>query len=328
MVQMSKELLIKFINNSCSDEELVLVKEWIDASDENAKELFELEQIAMHASGLNDDRDAMRRVSNRIKQRLLEEEVIRQKRSRKLYYRIASVAASIAVIVVAAVFWFRTPDVRMLNVYALNESMSVELPDGTKVYLNKGSQLKYPETFASVRKVNLSGEGFFEVKRDVEHPFVVEGHYLSVKVLGTEFNFNSNESGENNVSLITGSVEVCANNNTKDGVVLVPGQKADYDMSTGDLTVVKTNAEIDAAWHNKIIPFENASIRDIADILTRLYDVNISVDVNIDQDKTYSGVTVYYDVIDSTLIQLSNTLPIDYKISGASVIFKAKRDSR
>lgn len=328
MVEMSKELLIRFINHSCTDEELVRVKEWIDESDENAKELFELEQVAMHASALRSDSGAMERVSAKIRQRILEEQFAKKKRSRKMIFGWVSVAAAVAVIVVTSVFLFRTQDVRMLKVVALNESRTVELPDGTTVYLNKGAEMSYPEAFAQNREVKLTGEGLFKVTHDAEHPFVVEGHYLTIKVLGTEFNFNSNESGENNVSLIKGSVEVCAADNSKEGVVLVPGQKAEFDSSTGQLTVTDTNAQIDAAWHNKIIPFENATIKDIADILTQLYDVDISMDINIDQTKTYSGATVYYDVIDSTLVQLSNTLPIDYKISGASVIFKAKRDGR
>ncbi len=326
MVEMSKDILIKFINNSCSDEELALVKEWIDESDENAKELFELEQLAMHASCLNDDSDAMRRVSGKIKQRILEDQLIVKKYSRKSIYRWMSVAATVVVIAVVSIFLFFTPDVRMLKVVALNESQSVVLPDGTKVYLNTGSELKYPETFAKVRKVSLSGEGFFEVTHDAEHPFIVEGHHLNIKVLGTEFNFNSNESGENNVSLIKGSVEVCAINNTKEGVVLVPGQKADYNILTGNLTVVETNAGIDAAWHDRIIPFENASIKEIANILTQLYPQNIKVIGNVDSARTYSGVTVYYDKIDSTLKQLSHTLPIEYKIDGTTVVISNRSD--
>lgn len=322
---MSNELLIRFINNSCTDAELAEVKEWIDASDENAKELFEMERMAMFAGSLHDDAEAKHRVSAKIKQRLFEEEIRRKEHSRKMMYRWISVAASVVVVVVAAFFMFRAPDVRMLTVYALNESMSVDLPDGSTVFLNKGAELKYPETFDKVRKVSLAGEGYFKVTRDVDHPFVVDGYYLNIKVLGTEFNFNSNESGENNVSLVSGSIEVNCNSNNKEGVVLVPGQKADYDPATGDLTVVATKAEIDAAWHDKIIPFENASVKDIAEILRQLYDVDISIDTAIDQKTTYSGVTVYYDDVDSTLMQLSNTLPIDYTISGNSVILKRKK---
>lgn len=328
MVEMSKELLIRFINNSCTDEELILVKDWIDASEENAKELFELEQTAMFATSLDKDTEAKHRVSAKIRQRIFEEQLSRKRRSRNLVIGWSAAAASVAVIIVTALFLFRTPDVRMLTAYALNETQMVELPDGTKVYLNKGSELRYPETFAKVREVSLSGEGFFEVTHDAEHPFVVEGHYLTIKVLGTEFNFNSNESGANNVSLVTGSVEVSVADNAKEGVVLAPGQKADYDSATGALKVVATNAGIDAAWHDRIIPFEKASIKDIADILTRLYKVNISIDSKIDLSKTYSGVTVYYEDIDSTLVQLSNTLPIDYSISGSLITLKAKRDGR
>ncbi len=323
---MSEELLIKFINNACTDDELATVKEWIDASDDNAKELFELERIAMDASSLRDDSGSKERVSKMIKQRIIAEQV-RQQRGKRIKMRAwMSAAAAVALILVAAIYLFRAPDTRMLKVMALNESESVTLPDGSVVFLNVGSELTYPEAFADERKVSLTGEGFFKVAHDPEHPFVAEGHYINIKVLGTEFNFNSNESGENNVSLINGSVEVCANDNKKEGIVLVPGQKADYDQETGSLTVVSTNAQVDAAWHDRIIPFENATIADIADILTQLYGTKINIDGDIDLSKTFSGVTVYYSDIDSTLLQLCNTLPISYKTSGKTITLQKKTD--
>lgn len=326
MVEMSKELLIRFIDGACTDAELVAVKEWLDESPDHARELFELEQTAMFATELRPDAARSRRVFDKVQQRIFNEELRRRRSSRRLMMRWISAGAAAAVIIaVAGVFFFRTPDVRMLKVMALDQSRELTLPDGSVIYLNAGSELSYPETFGKERTVALSGEGFFKVARDEEHPFVVEGHYINVKVLGTEFNVNSYADSVNNVSLVEGSVEVSAAKASGDGVVLLPGQKANFDPVAGTFTVVETNAEVDAAWHDRIIPFSNASVRDIVDILNQLYKVNIAIADDVDLSKTYSGVTVYYSSVDSTLEQLCNTLPIDFQSTGDTFTISSKK---
>lgn len=320
MAQISQEIIIRFINNTCSDEEVQMVKLWLDESDENYQELFELERIVMLA---RDTTKAKERVSEKIRRKIIGRQLERESHTRRnRLLKWVSAAAAIVVIAIASIQIFKAPDVKMLKVVAISESRSVVLPDGTTVYLNSGSQLEYPEKFASTRKVSLTGEGFFKVTHDSNHPFVVEGDYLTVKVLGTEFNFNSNENGINDVSLIEGSVEVSTDDN-KSGVILIPGQRADYDMSTGSITVVETNAMVDAAWHNKVIPFENATIGEIAEILSRLYNLRVDMDSSINQKNTYSGSTILYDDVDSTLSRLSITLPVIFKKSEKTLVIQS-----
>lgn len=319
---MTEETLIRFINNTCTDEELVAVKSWLDESDENAAKLFEMEKIVMLAGSARDNTDARNRVFADVQQRIIVDELQKRKRKRFKIYKWTSAAAAVVAIVFASVFLFKQFNVEMITVDAIAENKTVNLPDGTIVYLNKNSQLVYPEKFASTRNVKLTGEGFFKVAHDKEHPFIVNGEYLSVTVLGTEFNFNSNVAGNNNVSLMEGSVKVSSANGN-DGVVLVPGQKAEYNISTGNISVCETKPAIDAAWHDRVIPFENASLKDIAEALEQLYHINVSLE-NIDITKTYSGATVYYEDVDSTLSQLSNTLPISYAHNGNLIIITAK----
>lgn len=317
--------MIKFINNTCTDDELIAVRNWLDESDENVRKLFELENMAMLAGTLRKDEASRKRVATNIKQRIINEEMRMKRHNRRVMMRWMSAAAAVLVIAVTAAFLYIHPSVRMLKAVALTESRMITLPDGTTVYLNKNSELTYPEHFASsTREVKLTGEGFFKVTRDEKHPFVVNGRYLNVTVLGTEFNFNSREtSGECNVSLVEGSVKV-ATNSGNEGVVLVPDQKATYDIATGNITVAETNASVDVAWHDKVIPFENATMQEIRDILMQLYKVNITLDKNLDIDKTYSGVTIFYESIDSTLTQLSNTLPIRFDHTNSSITISSK----
>lgn len=325
---MSNEILMKFIAGTCSDEELQSVQRWLDESDAHAEELFGLEQTAMLAGSLGKDSEARRHVSAEIRRKIAERQgEIQERKSKRSPWRAVlgwgAAAAAVAIIAMVCVAVFKEPDVRMLKVVALNESREFSLPDGSRVYLNAGSELEYPEKFASTRKVSLQGEGFFMVSRDTVHPFIVQGKYIDVEVLGTQFNVKSNLDGENNVSLVDGSVEVTIPG-SHEAIVLAPGQRASYDVASGSIQVADTNAAVDAAWHDKIIPFENASIKEIAEILNQLYHIDIKVVDTAAEKRTYSGVTVFYSDIDSTLKQLSHTLPIEYSIKDGSVVITAR----
>lgn len=321
MANISDELIIRFIHNTCTDEELLVVKSWLDESEQNVNHLFELERIALESEGLRADHASRRRVFNAVQRGIVKSETERRRRYRRsLFIRVAAAAAMIAVVTVAAVYMMRPPEVRMIEVVATNENVTVFLPDSTEVVLHNDSRLRYPERFASTsREVELEGEGFFNVSHDSARPFRVAGEYLNVEVLGTKFTFISRDTTENSVSLLAGSVEV-STAPEKDGIVLVPGQKAMYNVGNGHLTVGETNAAVDAAWHDHIIPFENADIKEIVGILKRLYGEDIVISETVDRGTTYSGVTYYCSEIDSTLTRLSNTLPIRFRRTGNKIL--------
>lgn len=327
MRQISEDTIIRFINGTCTDDELIAVKEWIEESNENISRLLETERMSALASTLHDDTATRRRVRNKIQQRIDNAALISRHLSRRRIMRwTASIAASIAILFSIGYIALHQPPVKMIQAVASNESRRITLPDSSVVYLNVNSELRYPERFADeIREVKLSGEGYFEVKSDRKRPFIVNGQHLNVKVLGTQFNFVSRTGGTNSVSLKEGIVEVSSNNN-EDGVALIPGQKASYDLSTGLLTVSETKAGVDAAWHDKTKPFEKANIADIRDILLQLYDVNIELEPGLDLSKTYSGVTVYYNDIDSTLDRLAHTLPITYRNNDNTITIGSRPD--
>lgn len=322
MSQISEDIIIRFINNSSTDEELTAVRAWLEESAENARSLFEMEHIAVLSAAIRDNRYTEIRLRDKIKRRIGREQVRRRK---SMIMRISGIAAVLTGVVLAVHFLFpHTPDVRMISVASANESMSVILPDSSVVFLNKNSRLVYPERFASdYRKVELAGEGYFEVSHDAQRPFTVVGRHLSVEVLGTHFNFISNDSTANSVSLIEGSVEV-KTDQQPEGVVLEPGQKAIYSVADRHLTVQDANVAIDAVWHDNLIHFENANITEIVDILDDLYDKHIEIDNTIDLSKTYSGETVYYGDIDSTLTRLTHTLPIKFTDEGDRIVICSK----
>lgn len=321
MTQISEDLIIRFINNACSDAELVAVRKWIEESDENMAELFETEKTAHRLASLRIDEATLERARAKVYGRIeAEKRSLARQMRRRLMLRATGIAAMVAVVLFAGLYFLRKPDVKMMYVATTDQSMTVVLPDSSVVYLNCNSQLAYPERFASnCREVELTGEGYFEVSRDSNRPFRVSGQYLNVEVLGTHFDFVSRDSINNSVSLIEGSVEVTTVNQSE-GVVLEPGQKAVYSVETGHLTVQTTNAAVDASWHDRMIPFENANLNDIVEILRQLYGRNIELGANVDLTKTYSGVTVYCGDLDSTLTRLSNTIPIRFTTKGDKTV--------
>lgn len=151
--------------------------------------------------------------------------------------------------------------------------ISMVLSDGSKVWLNAGSSLRYPVSFLGAeRKVSISGEAYFEVAHNKSKQFVVNKGTVEIVVLGTHFNVNTFEDDDNNikVTLLEGAVRVT--NGTKKGS-LKPGQQA---LVRETVKVVNdVNLEMVMAWKNGYFQFENASLQSVLKQISRWYDVAI-----------------------------------------------------
>lgn len=160
------------------------------------------------------------------------------------------------------------------------------LPDGTKVWLNAASSLKYPNSFASQnqRIVELSGEAFFEVAPNQLKPFLVKTAKQTVTVLGTHFNINSyNDEGSTITTLEEGSVKV---DNLSEHVILKPGQQSL--SSTKKLNVQEADLEVDLAWKNNRIEFKDASLAAIMKQVARWYNIEVEYKGTI-TERTFTG---------------------------------------
>lgn len=324
MTQISEELMMKFITNRCSNEELRMVQEWIEESEDNARLIFEIERIAKLAESLNTDKHQHDRVWNSINERIADDKLRQSRLKRMRFFRWGAAAVFIGIIL-GGLFILRQPKVEMIELTASNGTMTITLPDSTKVWLNRYASITYPKTFADDRRiVSISGEVYFEVAHDTSRPFTVEGKWLDVTVLGTKFNFNSSEDKENTVSLLEGKIEVTPGKN-KDGVVLSPGQKVLFNPQNGRMSISQVNTALDAVWHNRLIRFHNATIAEIAADLEELYGVEITIRNSVDNSRTYSGSTVYYSSIDSTLEALSETIPFVFSYHGNGILISDKK---
>lgn len=162
------------------------------------------------------------------------------------------------------------------------------LPDGTHVWLNAASSLKFPLRFVGAeRQVTLKGEGYFEVARNKKMPFKVESGIQTVTVLGTHFNIKAYE-GEENISttLFEGSVSL-KNNQSAKQEILKPGKQADISINKSDILV--SNADLDQAisWKNGYFIFDNQDIKSIMTLISRWYDVD--VEYHISSQERFGG---------------------------------------
>lgn len=169
------------------------------------------------------------------------------------------------------------------------------LPDSTKVWLNAGSEITYPTSFASFkeRKVHLSGEAYFEVRKDKSHPFIVESKFQIVKVLGTHFNVNSYpDENVTKTTLIEGSVRIMNNsirsNSLRNQIVqLIPGQQG---VSTSNSLFINHSVITDevVAWKNGYFKF-NGNLQSILNQIARWYNVEVVYQNKPDPLLTFQG---------------------------------------
>ena len=197
----------------------------------------------------------------------------------------------------------------------------VVLPDGTRVWLNAASSLKYPTAFTgNERRVELTGEAYFEVSKDARKPFFVKTTNQTVAVLGTHFNINSYaDEAATKTTLLEGSVKVTGNTNQLT-VKLKPGQQA---VNTVTAIDIKQDADIDeaVAWKNGKFLFRNTDLRTIMRQLSRWYDVDVEYQGNVAQ-KHYRG-RISRNVPVSEIFQILKTSGINFTINGGKIIVKS-----
>lgn len=170
--------------------------------------------------------------------------------------------------------------------------VQVTLADGTLVWLNTASSLKYPTAFTgSERTIALTGEAYFEVKHDAGKPFTVRTKDLTVNVLGTGFNVSAYEDDEfSNVVLVKGSVALNANGPAgMPATKLIPGNMASLKTGAGRIAVTTVKTDEYVSWKEGYLIFRQAPLVQIVKRISRYYDVHINTSDLVHSDETFSG---------------------------------------
>lgn len=201
----------------------------------------------------------------------------------------------------------------------------VTLPDGTRVWLNAASSLKFPTAFAGLksREVNLTGEAYFEVTKHPEQPFVVKTATQQVRVLGTHFNIHAYaEEAEEKTTLLEGAVRVDVLNAPAQtpSVVLKPGQQSI--LKGQQLKVITVDPTMAIDWKNAFFVFDNDQLKDILKKVARWYDVEI---VYLDErvkKEVFSGRISRSEKVTEVLKKLSLTGAVKFEIEGRRIRVK------
>ncbi|SMC44403.1 FecR family protein [Pedobacter africanus] len=188
----------------------------------------------------------------------------------------------------------------------------ITLSDGTRVWLNAASSLRYSASIyeQGLRRVSLDGEAYFEVAKDKAHPFVVSSRGQEVKVLGTHFNISS-YSDEKSVktTLLEGSVQV-------NSVLLKPDEQSV--LENNKISVMPVDTEKIVAWKNGKFVFTSESIESIMKKLSRWYNVEVVYKGDF-SDETFTGSISRYDNISRILEKITFTQAVHFKVEGRRV---------
>ena len=307
---MDDELLIAYFKGEVSDEEAQQITEWIEAKIEHQRydqQLCRLFEVSYWIEDIPE-----------------QTEVAFPKKTKALpwkHYVISFMkVAAIFVLGFALHFflnWQKTTHHELQHQIHVPTGQHVEimLADGSKVWLNSGSTLTFPSKFnGKKRMVELDGEGFFEVKSDKEHPFIVSTSKYQVKAVGTSFNiYDYQDSPQFEAALLNGKVEVTTNAKKSSVVILTPNQRAA--LCQGVLKVKPIENANNYLWRKGILYF-NEPLLEVFDKLQEYYDIEFQIrNSSLTRKSPYcTGKFRAKDGLEHIIRVLKETNHFDYQI--------------
>ncbi|MDQ6530512.1 FecR domain-containing protein [Flavobacterium sp. LHD-85] len=270
---MKKEIFLqlakKYEEGSCTPEEKMAVESFFDKMQDQSSDIE-----------LSDAKGDV--ILNKI---LLELQVKPKKYTFRKVLKIAAVfVIGLSIAFSAAQFIFQ-PAV-ITQIAAKGEKKEIFLEDGSVIVLNSNSSITYPEEFETTRNIQLVGQAYFKVFRDVKRPFIVQTHDVKVRVLGTSFDINSYNHHDTKVSVITGKVEVTSPTGKK--VQITKNQQADL-IKNSDLQISEENSKDKIAWISNTIMLKNTKLSETVKIIENWYNVDITIEDPELNNLTISG---------------------------------------
>lgn len=333
---MKRELLLKYLNNQCTDLELNEVFGWVntDSENEEIKKWILSDWNSYYETSKLEDDEKFTAIFDRIQDKIDNNKlVINEKTSNALTLSVITSwitkAAAILLIPVLTFLFYTLSEKKIeTNNYAklavdsieviapMGSRTVVQLSDGSVVHLNYGSKIKYPQFFlGKTRDVALSGEGFFEVAHNPENPFIVKAGNLNVKAVGTTFDvlaYPDNDVVE--TTLVNGKVilDKVETGFSRTIGAMTPGQHVEYNLRTGGMAGSEGNIEKYISWKDGKLIFEDTPISQVAERLSRMFNVDFEIKNDI-KDYIYT-VTLMDESLTQILDLITIATPVDYKM--------------
>ena len=321
-------LIISYLEESIQDKDLAVLLDWLDDDPANRKFFYEIKDIwdAQRLEHLSLPAQPLWK-----KELQPVEKQYEMPRWRRLAIQASKYAAVIAITIVATVLLQHkqviTKETAYHQVLVQNgkQSQLIILSDGTRVWINASSSLKYPGAFDQAqRTVWLDGEAYFEVAENAAHPFVVRTGNLDIKVLGTHFNVTAYSSDPKvTTTLVEGKVELwTAHDKTTKIATLEPNQQAVYLKDENKIELRDVNPGLYIAWKDGYYRFFNTSFNEIAGRLEKMYHVKITFDDESLSQISYTGTFVQEQSIREVLEIMRAVKPFTYKIKNQLITIK------
>jgi ferric-dicitrate binding protein FerR (iron transport regulator) len=285
---MKKEILYRFFEGLASLEEEKQIRTWTEASPENEQTLFKERKLF----------DAITLLAQTNQKK-------KPNRQRKVVFELLKIAAVVLVTAGLGALYMNYREslasVAMQSVTVpAGQRVNIFLPDGTNVWLNARSELRYPVSFnQKERRLYLDGEAYFEVKEDKEKPFIVCANQGSVEALGTAFNMEAySEKGRFATTLMKGQVRVSSSDG-REVTFLSPDSKAV--LKDNKFTIEMVDDYTEYRWIEGLICFKNEPFTEIMKTFEKYYGATIEVKNQQVQKYTYTGKFRHTDGIDYAL---------------------------
>jgi transmembrane sensor len=322
-------ILEKFLQKEATSSEIRQLSEWL-CRPESQKELSDYFARKWESAPHTIDLELQ---SNML-------EVLREKiapRPKQLPHRMFKVMKYVAAIVLPFVIGVgsylladkisSSRDKDMVVSVDNGQKAALQLPDGTKVWLNSGSHIRYDKSYNKQdRIVSFEGEAYFEVAKDKKRPFIVKVGAVSVRAVGTAFNVKGYDNDNTiTATLMEGKIDVF---DSKSSIRLSPNEKITFDKNR--LTFEKAqiyDANIASQWKNNRLAFDSETLEDIGKALERMYNVQMVFDTEAIKQIRFSG-TIKNNSLESVLQLISLTSPIDYSIQNSIVTLKFDKNKK
>ncbi len=319
--------LLKFSQGKYSYNDYLKVKNWFSKAGKNIEvenQLFE--QWKKLTDTDNNRDDSLQHIFEKVQYSILLEEKKRDKNN--VIWKFYRQAAAILLIpVLAFSLWYylssKTPQLNTPTQQIAQSWVEINAPKGARIefflpdsssgWLNSGSKLKYPAVFNKHRKVELTGEAYFEVKHLDESDFTVSVSDMDIKVLGTKFNLSAySDDPYTDVVLEEGKVEITG----KTGLfnyILLPNEKITFNYKKKSLNLSKVDASRYSAWKDGYLIIENESLGQIIGRIERWY--NVKIILQDEELKNYRFKATFKDEpLEEVLRLIALTTPIKYNI--------------
>lgn len=318
------ELLSLYISDKANKKVLSELSQQANESEENRNYIRERLEIYFSASVSGnqmpfDKQQAFRRFQKRIS----------QNKKTVLKWKWIASAAAIILIIILPMWTYRQGKATVQESFTnmvveapLGARTKLYLPDGTLVWLNAGSKITYSQGFGvDDRHLSLEGEGYFEVVHNKTMPFEINTNEVSLKVLGTKFNFkNYKDDEEATVNLLEGKVALHNEIRPMPELYMEANEKMTMNKQTGEMRKTQTNVSYANAWTKNELFFDEELLKDIAKKLMRNYNVKIEITDSLRNRCFYGSFKIVGNTIDEVLQTIASTNRMKYRYENEKYI--------